>query len=345
MRKLLIINYSMNEENPIFGHQIDNVKELCKYFSEVIVLTGESKYRVPADNCKVVSYEWIPGAKAKSALRFLRIFIKVMLNFKPNLVFSHMTEVQSALIAPFIRITPIRHYLWYAHKSNSIYLRWCNYWVSGIITSTEGSCPIRSKKVFVVGQAIDPKLFPILKRDYSKKNRVIHTGRLDPSKNIELIITVFTECFHEDKNATLTFVGEPSTAEATLYIKNLKNRFANEIKEGRLVFLGNSPRKNLYKILNKSDLFLHGFEGSLDKTVVEATLMGLPVITLNQEFLRHFGQWSISNSITINLRNELIAYLNMKPKEIELICGKRQSIAIAKHSLQNWGKRVFEVLQ
>ena len=335
----------MNEENPIFGHQIDNVKVLCEYFSEVLVLTGESKYGVPADNCKVVSYEWIAGERAKSTLRFLRIFIGVIFNFKPNLVFSHMTEVQSALIAPLLRITPIRHYLWYAHKSKSIYLRWCNFWINGIITSTDGSCPIRSKKVFVVGQAIDPKLFPFAKRDFSKKNRVIHTGRLDPSKNIELIISVFNECFKKDKEATLTFVGEPSTSAAFLYIKNLRNRFANEIEDGRLIFLGNFPRTKLFNLLNKSDVFLHGFQGSLDKTVVEATLMGLPVITLNQEYLRQFGRWSLDDSKSINLRDELLAYLNLEPADIELICEEKRRIALAKHSLQNWGKRVFEVLQ
>lgn len=335
----------MNEENPIFGHQIDNVKVLCEYFSEVLVLTGESKYGVPADNCKVVSYEWIAGERAKSTLRFLRIFIGVIFNFKPNLVFSHMTEVQSALIAPLLRITPIRHYLWYAHKSKSIYLRWCNFWINGIITSTDGSCPIRSKKVFVVGQAIDPKLFPFAKRDFSKKNRVIHTGRLDPSKNIELIITVFTECFQNDKKATLTFVGEPSTSAASFYIKELKSKFENEIKVERLKFLGNTPRKRLFNLLSDSDIFLHGFEGSLDKTVVEATLMGLPVITLNQEYLRQFGRWSVDKPNSINLRDELIAYLNMEPEDIESRCEENRRIALAKHSLQNWGERVFEILQ
>jgi hypothetical protein len=70
-----------------------------------------------------------------------------------------MTSVQSAFISPITRIIRLRHYLWFAHTSNGIFLKVSRLLSNGIITSTPGSCPLKGNKVYPIGQSINSKNF------------------------------------------------------------------------------------------------------------------------------------------------------------------------------------------
>ena len=343
MKRLLIINYSMNKDNPIFGHQVDNVTELKKYYDQIVVLTGDEKFDFQGDGYQIVSYRWEMGHRLESSVRFLICFIRVFLKFKPKTVFSHMTEVQSSLIAPALRILGVKHFLWYAHKSKSVYLRWCHFWLNGIITSTPGSCPIISKKVHAIGQAINPELFPWSERENLSRNRLIHIGRIDPSKKIENIIESFLIFYKADPDAKLMFVGEPSSNLTNQYQNRIKFKYSDDIKSGKIKFLGKKSRKQLSEIILEADMFIHAFEGSLDKSIVEATFMGIPVVTINQEYRKIFGTWN-NNLAQNELSSELQAYLGCTIETIKKECLRRFEIASDFHSLEHWGISIERVM-
>lgn len=88
---------------------------------------------------------------------------------------------------------------------------------------------------------------------------------------------------------TFTQVGNASSKSVSDYEFQCKKKFSSYVQEGWLNFEPTLSHEKIPEVLSKSDLFIHAFQGSLDKTTVEAVLMGLPLISINHEvnnFLR-----------------------------------------------------------
>ena len=154
-KNLLVFNYCMDLEDPLLSHQVEAVNELSKYFGKVTVITGRVGLHEVSGNVQILTSNWIAGKPLQSGLKFVLLATRFILRNRNTVVFSHMTEVQSALFCIPLRIFRVRHYLWYAHTYKSIYLTLNHFFTDGIITSTKGSCPIKSSKVFPVGKAIN----------------------------------------------------------------------------------------------------------------------------------------------------------------------------------------------
>jgi hypothetical protein len=179
----------MDKSHPALSHQVDTIESLAAEFNSITVLTGYSNWVPTFDNIRIVSTSWNQGQNIRNVLRFFKGFFAVIFTTRFTSVFSHMTLIQTSLVAPILRIMGIPHYLWYAHAQNSSYLKWAHFWVTRILTSTPGSCPLSGAKVSYLGQAIDQGLF-IFKSDLNYPlKRCVHVGRLDPSKNVNLIIS------------------------------------------------------------------------------------------------------------------------------------------------------------
>ena len=185
---LLVINYAMDEKHQVFSHQIDLVNKLASQFDSVTVLTGHMGVCRVSDNVQVVNFKWVAGKRVSSLLRFLAIFLRTVIKKRYSVLFSHMTSTHSAFVSPITKLLRLKHYLWYAHTSNGVYLRVSKLLTNGIITSTPGSCPLVGEKIYPIGQSIDKNKFEKQQQAHYPIKNLIHTGRLDPSKNIDLII-------------------------------------------------------------------------------------------------------------------------------------------------------------
>jgi glycosyltransferase involved in cell wall biosynthesis len=347
MKDLLLLNYAMDESDSVFPHQIKIARLLSQEFRNVYVLTTifkEPKDPLP-ENMQVSVVNWQKSALS-NAIRIYLAFGKILIKNRSLVIFSHMTEVQSALLAPFAKILGLRHYLWYAHASRSIYLSWNNIWVDKILTSTKGSCPIDSKKVRIIGQGVDETLFRFNSTLPSpKQTKWIHVGRVDPSKRIDFLIRQFLELFGTKSNNKFVLVGV-SSLRMQDYYKQCQELVASN--EGQVEFLGGLSHQEIYKELCGAGIFVHAFQGSLDKTLIEATLTGIPVVTCNREYLREFGRLSacaLCLSDQEIFRCELLAILNMDKGKIEEIRNRRSLIARQKHSQTQWISALIKELQ
>jgi glycosyltransferase involved in cell wall biosynthesis len=339
---LLVINYVMCERDPIFGHQIGVVRDLSNFFQEVIVITSKLGQGNVPPNVRILETNWGSQSLFLSVFRFLRLAIKV-LRTNPNLViFSHMTEVQSALIAPITQFLKIKHFLWYAHTSKSLYLIWCHKFLNGILTSTKGSCPISSKKVIVVGQAIEEAFQGSPRIPKRSNSNFLHVGRLDPSKNISALIETIKYFRFLGSNFSLTLIGAPSVGNEK-YIAEVEATHSDAFQDGWLTLAGTVARTELPETLRSFDYFIHAFIGSLDKSILEATYAGIPVLSINPEYLAIFGSWGSSSPLT--LQSEIDAILSLTDETIEKILLERVQIINTRHSRKNWLNQVSNVLQ
>lgn len=339
---LVIFNYTLDESHPSLSHQVEVVKALSLQFSRIIVLTGYVNWTPPTNKIEVVCTNWIPGNHFRNTLRFYVGLFKVLTIERRFVVFSHMTLVQSFLSAIVLKMTRNPHFLWYAHKQNSFMLRFVSLISNGVITSTRGSCPIKNKKVHYIGQSIDEVNFSQHEQADSKLTKFIHIGRADPSKNLELIIESINNLRINNPDFELVLLGNPSNENYLNLYRKLQMKWKDAIDEGWLTFLDAAPRNLVPILLSQNHVFVHAYSGSLDKTLIEATMHGLPVATLNREYREEFGSWSSNSS---DLCVEIRAILGLDSVSLGKEIQRRRQLAVENHSLNQWINSLTTILK
>jgi len=331
----------MDLDNQVLSHQVEAVESLSEYFDETYVITGKIGRSRQIPTVKVLSSNWIPGDDFRNSVKFLHQVLKLILRNRSNIVvFSHMAEVQSALIAIPLRLLRVPHFLWYAHAHKSFYLKWVHFWANGIITSTNGSCPIASRKVHVVGQAINLSSFEMTRDQTIPFKSLLHVGRVDPSKDIETIYEVVSRVRKDFPELELSLIGDPSSLEARQQFDLFVGKTLADQNAGWLHLIPAIPREQISTTLGAHDIFVHAFRGSLDKSILEATAVGLPVVTQNYEYLNLFGQWSEDGFLESELRTVLSAPRSTILSEVL----RKREILEKNHSLSNWSTKISDVL-
>jgi len=100
------------------------------------------------------------------------------------------------------------------------------------------------------------------------------------------------------------------------------------------------------KTLLEADCFIHAFEGSLDKTLVEATFSALPVITINNEYRQIFGSWNLNNpSNKGSLEDEALSLFAIPEDRLEIEIDRRYKIAVNNHEILGWVDRLVRILK
>lgn len=334
----------MDENDPALAHQIEVVRKLSKYFGHITVVTGFYGGGYLPPNVEVLSTNWMQGNHFRNIFSFLKIAYRIFQKSRPDVVFSHMTHIQSALLLPFSRLTRTPHFLWYAHASSSLTLRWNYYFVDRVLTSTKGSFPFAGRKITYIGQAVDNDMF-FAKIRKKVPSKFVHYGRFDKSKRIETIIEAADFARASDKNISLTICGNPSDLKSRQNANQIISKNKNNIEMGWLSFVEAKPRRLIPEWLSDFDVLLHAFQGSLDKVLVESVIAGLTVVTINTEFISEFGSWgNYSNAQEITLKSELQAMMNLETKarnDFNLI---RQNHALKHHSESKWIHSVSDIL-
>jgi hypothetical protein len=210
------------------------------------------------------------------------------------------------------------------------------------VTSTPGSCPIDSGKVLVIGQAINPQIFQSGVGFRGELEKFLHIGRLDPAKRTDYIVKTVSDLRSLNPRISLSLfgsIGNRKSGERADQLMSFSARVENT------EWLGVYPgvvRSEIPKIISAHDLFIHAYLGSLDKTLIEATFMKIPVITENPEYLAIFGSWSSKSDPTIE--HEFQGIKSLSKEEIDTILEERLKLAYSGHSLNNWVLRLVEIL-
>ena len=97
-------------------------------------------------------------------------------------------------------------------------------------------------------------------------------------------------------------------------------------------------------ILGSYGCFIHGYVGSLDKALLEATALKIPVVTKNIEYQKIFGCWQ-PNRPGISLKSEYLAMYSLDANQRKLELERRYKILKLHHSLDQWSDRILELLK
>ncbi len=347
--RLIVVNYSMSSKNLVFSHQREVVLALSQFFETVEVFTTELGSEYLPKNVKVFLLPW----RVRSPLRNLTTVLKgvypVLIRNRTSVLFTHMTDAHAVILAPLTWLLRMRHILWYAHAENSKFLVWSSFFVSNIVSSTNGSCnlSLNKAKICYINQGISNKSFPYKNRSYERFRKVLYYGRLDPSKNIHLFPSLLLELNRSGDVYTLDIFGRPANLESEKYFFNVRSSDQVKIQESSINFHGSIERVSVSNVAETFDVFLNLFSGSLDKTLVEATFMGMPVVTWNIEYCLQFGTWSnfpVSETIDFIVK-EFEALDSMKNTALQDEITMRLNQAIKSHSFEGWVDRLVRVLK
>jgi glycosyltransferase involved in cell wall biosynthesis len=333
----------MDPLDPLLSHQYEAVLALSEQFNQITVITGRVGVVSTNPKIRIISTKWIPGQSKRNLIRLLlKALPKIMLGNYSS-VFYHMTDMQCAVLSPFVRLRNRRQYLWYAHAFKSKYLLFSSWWVTGIVTSTTGSCPLTGKEVHTIGQAIDHEKFLPVKFDRLNFDNLIHIGRFDKSKNIDYLIETAEGLRTKFPSLKLTIVGSPANEESQGWANELIAESKVRVSDDWLQFKGSIPRDQFPMEASKNGCFFHGYRGSLDKTLIESTMMCIPVATINLEYINIFGSWSTLEHP--NLEDEYRALRNLPEDKIDQELQRRSELALNLHSLRNWIEQLSKLLQ
>lgn len=340
--ELIVLNFVLDSEHSLLSHQSDVVIALSQRFQKIRVITGNvGKFDRP-DNVEIIDLQWAEGKNIRNLFRLYKSFLSVI-DPGRTVVFAHMADVQSAFLSPITWITRTPHYLWFAHKHLSPYLKFASYFVSGVLTSTSGSCPLSGEKITVIGQGVDLEIFESQRNVFNPLVKCIHIGRADPSKNLRILFE-FAKYQHDlNPSFKLIQVGSPSTITAKVDFKNLCNEFEDTIDSGAIELQSSAPRNRVPGILANADFFVHAYKGSLDKTLIESTLARLPVLTLNREYHEIFGTWSGEGAPTLEQEYQALRKLTSLSLDQEI--ERRFQIAKESHTFTGWIGKISDILQ
>jgi glycosyltransferase involved in cell wall biosynthesis len=347
--KLVLINYSMNSNSLLFSHQRETVLALAPYFTSIDVFTPEPNSNSLPSNVKVFKLAWKKTKLFSNIFTIYKILLPFFVKNRDVIVFSHMTDVHAALISPLTWIFRIRHVLWYAHAYNSIFLMWSSFFLTKIVSSTAGSCTLNlnKKKIVYINQGIKYQDFPYSGRNSLQENKAFYYGRLDESKNIHRLVELVSVLNGLGKSISIDIFGKPSSNRSKIYLARIKSSQIYMALSSKVSFRGPIERKKIPLIAKEYQFFINLFTGSLDKTLLEATFLGIPVITWNKEFCSQFGTWSrqpVEDSLEF-VTNEIVALRSLELGELQSELFFRFERAIKLHSFEGWIGRLVNILK
>lgn len=329
-KHLLVINFCMDPNDPSLSHQFEVVLHLATRFEKVsVITTRQGRVSIP-ENVSIKVINWKSGQKVENVIHLLHAFLQVCRANKPSSIFSHMVPIHAAVISPFSKIMKIPHVLWYAHAAKPKSLIIARVLVSAIASSTSGSCPLKGEKIKLIGQGVDRDVFVRHRFLHEHSSKFVYAGRMNESKNVPSIIRELVEARLTNPEITLQLIGNESGA------------FINEKNSDWVSAMPAISRSKLSQELENYDVFIHAFIGSLDKVLVEVTLKGLPIVTINGEYRKEFLSWDQNEPPILQL--ELDAFLGTNSLSISHQTNLNYEVALQKHELNGWIDRLFKLL-
>jgi glycosyltransferase involved in cell wall biosynthesis len=271
--KLLIITQTIDRADPILGFFHRWIEEFAKHCASVTVIAQSVRMYVLPTHVHVHS---LGKERAKprllQVLRFLRMIISERHAY--DTIFVHMTPIWVVLGAPAWILLKKPVFLWYEAKGGGLFLPLSLLFARRVFSASFASRAARSRKSIVVGHGIDVEHFA--PASIARENGLLVTvSRITASKRIDVILRCLAKL---PDHYRLEIVGAPITQADQVYTAKLDRIIADRGLSSRVTFR-TLTHDELVPLLQRTDLFLHASETTLDKAVLEAMACGCIVVS------------------------------------------------------------------
>lgn len=287
--KLLILTQKVDQNDDVLGFFHRWLEEFARGCEKVTVVALQvGSYQLPA-NVRVYSLGKEQGISRFSYLtNFYRIIWEKRHDY--DAVFVHMNPIYVVLAGLYWRLVQKKVALWYTHKHVDFKLRLAEKLVGKIFTASAKSFRLPSSKVLVTGHGIDTTVFAPRDRREEGGFRILTIGRLSRVKDYDTLLHAAEILKTGGVVFLLELIGDPVTSEDRAYATRLKQRVRELKLEQQVLFRGAISHRLLPLELANADVFVNlSKTGSVDKAVLEAMSMGLPIVTANEAFQEVLG--------------------------------------------------------
>lgn len=286
---LLMITRKVDYSDPLAGFIYTWVKKLGENVDELRVITWqEGDVEGLPENIHIFE---LP-TKMNLLRKVARFKILVLKNIRAaDGVFCHQMPEYTILAAPIAKLFGKKVVSWYTHKRVSFRMRLMTLLSDTIITASEKSFRLKSRKVKVVGHGIDTQRFKPLQIPNNKSQipnsfKIISIGRISPTKDYESMIKAMQILRNgRVKDISLDIYGDVGLPRHRPYLESLTQMIGVMNLERQVFLKGPVPHGETPALLQNADLFINlSNTGSLDKAVLEAMASGCIVLTCNEAF-------------------------------------------------------------
>ena len=312
-KNLLYLNLSVDEKDVSLGFAKTWTNQFSENFENVDIITLNKPSEITEyQNVKIYGISKNDkSSKFNKYKQIKNIIQKLTAETNYDLCFSHMSPLLLVITRIYSKNRKTPTVLWYTHPkpkefSKRLILKLSLIFSNKVVTASNSSFPYRSKKVNIIGHAIDSELFQNKRNNLINQNFII-LSRISQSKNIELAVDCFLNS--KFKNNVITIVGDSVTTQDKDYKEFLKNRYKHN---DNVFFEGKVPHNNLPTILSNYSFHINATpSGFYDKSVLETLSAGLFNFYSNSDYnklfsddLIQFTNFKLNNSsLTKNLNS------------------------------------------
>jgi len=350
-KKLLYLNLSTNDKDVSLGFSNTWISKFSIVFESVDLITlnkatnNQNKFK----NVNIYGISESENlSKIAKFLKLKKIIKDLTKKNEYSICFSHMSPLLSLIAKLYNQDKKTISILWYTHPkpkeiTKKIILFTSLFINDKVVTASKSSFPYFSKKLNIIGHAIDYDLFLNKKNNISNKDFVI-LSRITKSKNLEISIDGFLKSnFNQN---SITIIGEAVTAEDRVYKSFLVKKYK---KNNNVIFKGMVPHKELPNILKSFSYHINSTPpGFYDKSVLETLAAGIYNFYLNDDYDKHIDPESIKYtkfSITENSLTDLLnSVYELNEKTILDIISYSQK-SISGESVETISDRVLSTVE
>ncbi|MBL7126199.1 MAG: glycosyltransferase family 4 protein [Dehalococcoidales bacterium] len=348
--KVLMMTPTVDPLDPVHGFAYAWMKRIAGQVDKLSVITLVQRNTEPDRDFEVYALD-TKGNSLSKWLYLNRLLLKLVP--QADLIFTHMYPVFPVLAWPFSRLFAKPLVMWFCHGHISLMTRLSHALVNRVVTASEESFRIRSRKIRVIGHGIDVERFAASTRPGSRVGtNLLSVGRISPVKDYATLVEAASILVSEYgmKDIRVMIVGGPASISEERYLENVESLSREIGIDERVEFVGPVPYNRVAEFYNRADLFVSASQtGSIDKAVMEAMVSGNLIVTCNEAFFPFLGRYRSKLTFQKNdpheLAKKIAALCSLSEEDKDKIRLFLKSIVEADHSLDVWLPRLICVFQ
>jgi len=346
---ILIVTQVIDKKDPNLGFFHRWVEEFGAHVAEVHVMClREGEHALP----KNVHVHSLGKDKGKGLFSYILNFYRLVwiLRKEYDSVFIHMNSEYLLLGGLFWRALGKRTLLWHTHKSMTTIHRIGEKLVDVIATASPESYRLKSEKVRVLGHGIDTDEFRPGAKTKDDTLRIVSAGRISRVKSLDTLLRAVQSLADTGTKVEVLILGGPLTEDDARYQEEIQ-KTAQELSLSDIVhFVGPVSHEDVIPYLTQADAFVNcSHTGSLDKAVLEAMAVGVPVVTSNDglrsTLANHADTLMFPRGDVEALAKRLRALSLLSLSDHEKLSRDLRSIVEKGHGLQNLIARMVELMK
>ncbi|MCC7357347.1 glycosyltransferase [Candidatus Uhrbacteria bacterium] len=334
--RILVLVQAVDTKDALMGFFVDWLRAASKEFAEITVLALRTSDILIAKNVRV-----IPLRKDISSLKIGILLNAWWLSWKWRHEYHGVYvrgDIQYVLGCALLwRILNKRIVLWFAHYKPHKLLNVAAHMAHIVATSVPEACAYSGHKRRIIGQAIDPIIFPFYKK-MENKMRVLIFGRVSPAKRIAEAVRELKKM--DIPGMEVEIIGKALDDQyRRLILEELRDATNIRWKELDISFA------EIPTLFKQYDILLNSTNGSLDKVILEAAFSGvIPIVETSgiKSFLPPL--YSFLHTISQEERRIALQKLSdMSQENRQIIAKEIAQSAINHHSITHQLKELVRI--